>query len=490
MNKVLLLILDGLGLNPNTKNNAFAMANTPNLDQLFASAPWSRILTHGPAVGLPQGQMGNSEVGHITIGSGRVVLQELPRINLAIEDGSISQNPLIGNLHNRRIHLLGLASDGGVHSDIKHLIALHRMLCSDNQVYVHAITDGRDVAPKSAASFLELLAQHNINPASISGRFYAMDRDQRWQRTEQYYQALMGNATKTSNMLDAINKFYEQGKTDEFFTPTINTNYTGVVDGDVIITTNFRADRMRQICHALSDTSFTHFPRTNHQLELITMTEYSSSISQFSKALFAHSNPKNTLGEVVANHQLKQLRVAETEKYAHVTYFFNGGAEAVMNGEERVMIPSPKVETYDLQPEMSVVGVTDAILAGMNKGYDLIVSNFANCDMVGHSGSIPATIKAVESVDLALGRIMQESQKQQYHLLITADHGNAEEMYDDATHQPLTSHTTNPVPCIYFGGRSIQLRDGELSDIAPTVLQLLQLEQPQEMTGRSLINEN
>lgn len=492
MKKLLLVILDGLGLRDAKDYNAFALARTPNLDHLVANYPLARLKAHGEAVGLPSGQMGNSEVGHITIGSGRVIMQELPKINRSITDGSLAQQSAIAKLSGKNIHLIGLISDGGVHSHVNHIIALHKILSTHNNVFVHGISDGRDVPPRSVINYINHLNDHGIGLSSIAGRFYAMDRDKRFERTKKYYDALLTNAPKTSDFKKTVQSFYSQDINDEFFHPTISNTFLGINSGDIVITANFRADRMRQLCNALANPNFQDFLVVSRPAldKLITMTPYSEEISSFSDTIFTHQDPSNTLGEIIAQNGLLQLRIAETEKYAHVTYFFNGGKEATFFGEDRVMIPSPKVETYDLKPSMSATELTDALINAMSKEYSLIVANYANCDMVGHSGNLTATIEAVESIDTAVGRLIEACRKHNFEMLITADHGNAEEMYDPNTDQALTSHTLNPVPLIYFGHKKLVLKDGELSDIAPTILKLLNLKKPSEMSGEPLYDND
>lgn len=472
MDKVVLCILDGFGLAKEGQYNAVALADTPNYDHLMDHSPHSALKACGEAVGLPEGQMGNSEVGHITIGSGRVIYQDLPKISKAFAENKV-QPSIKGN-----VHLIGLCSDGGVHSHIQHIVALSNLLSGSN-LYLHMITDGRDTPPQSALKYLDML--QGVNIASISGRFYAMDRDKRWERTDAAFNAIINaKASKFGDAKAYIQSSYVQGINDEFILPVVAEGYEGFKDGDTIIFCNFRADRMRQITTKFLSSGFT-------KSRVIAMTEYSKELAEQMEVLFRSEQPVNVLGEVIANNKLKQFRIAETEKYAHVTYFLNGGREEVFVGEDRVMIPSPKVTTYDLKPEMSAFEVAEKVVKAVESNqYSLIVVNFANPDMVGHSGNVQATIKAVEAVDKCLGQIMAACKINNHDLLVTADHGNAEELYDEKNHQPLTSHSMNKVPLIYFGKKQLQLQDGGLADIAPTALKLLGISKPEQMTGKAL----
>ena len=481
---VVLCILDGFGLGKPSENNAIHLAKTPNLDELLQHHPYSKLETCGEAVGLPLGQMGNSEVGHITIGAGRIIYQDLPRISKACESGKIANNPTLAKLiaSARPCHLIGLISDGGVHSHINHIIALYKILTSKGiKVYLHAITDGRDVAPQSAKKYLATLSKNGITPSTLMGRFYAMDRDKRTERTLAAFEAIVdANGQKIDSFDHAIDASYLEGTNDEFITPLIASGYKGMTKGENVLIANFRADRVRQISQKFID-------EENFGI-LASMTEYSKDLVKRMDVLFRNEQPVNTLGEVVAKAGLKQFRIAETEKYAHVTYFLNGGREEVFAGEERVMIPSPKVATYDLKPEMSAFEITEKLVAAINsKQYAFVCVNFANADMVGHSGNVKATIAAIEAVDKCLGQVMQACKAVSADLLVTADHGNAEELFDKKTNQPLTSHTMNPVPLIYYGSKKLSLKDGGLSDIAATVLSILGITIPIEFTGKSLI---
>lgn len=496
MSKVLLLILDGWGQREEKAYNAIKMAQTPNYEQLIAQYPHSLLAASGLAVGLPEGQVGNSEVGHITIGSGKAILQELPRINQALTSGEFKSNTaLLASLKklketNSTCHLVGLISDGGVHSHIAQIITLANFIQEqDIKVKLHAIIDGRDVAPKSAKKYLELIDAAQIEIASVSGRFYAMDRDNRWERIEKAFSAIsQGGQTKFVNPLQVIEESYAQGISDEFILPHSAQSYHGFQANDAVIFTNFRADRIRQIAASITSPEFNQFKRQLPKLSsTLMMTKYSDQLSQYIETLFPHEAPKETLGEIIAGHGLRQMRIAETEKYAHVTYFFNGGREEQFAGENRILIPSPKVATYDLQPEMSLAKVTEAIIQAMEQRYDLIVANFANADMVGHSGNLEATIKAIEAIDRALGEIIEVLKKSDYEMIITADHGNAEEMMDTKNNQPLTSHSLNPVPIIYYGKKKIELKDGTLADVAPTILKLMSIDKPKTMKGNPLI---
>ncbi len=524
----LLLILDGFGYRTEIEGNAIMQAKTPNLDRLWQSCPHTLLAASGEAVGLPAGQMGNSEVGHLHIGAGRLVRQELTRIDYAIESGQLAQNATLNKVleavqaTGKRLHLMGLLSDGGVHSHIKHWQALLAIAAQRGlrQLALHLFLDGRDTPPQSAASYIQTietdLAQLGCGRiASISGRFWAMDRDQRWDRIARTYNLLIGGQSEqhASSALAALQASYDRGEFDEFVQPTIidgmnaDTEFQPIADGDWVLFVNFRADRARELCSALTipDASFTGFTRTRQVAlgGLATMTQYADTLP--AEVLFPPQQIHNGLGEVVASAGLAQLRLAETEKYAHVTYFINGGQEACWPGEARILVPSPKVATYDLQPQMSALEVTEQLLNAIaGQQYPLIICNFANPDMVGHTGKLPETIAAIEFLDLQLGRIVEQLTRVHGQMLLIADHGNAEIMINPATGAPHTAHTTNPVPCIYCGatGRNLQIsqqhlmqlpneRTGySLADVAPTMLFLLGLQLPAEMTGVSIVEES
>ena len=499
---IILAILDGLGENPSSDNNAVAAANTPTLDALKANYPSGVIETSGLAVGLPEGQMGNSEVGHITIGSGRVVMQDLPRIDTAIADGSLAENPELLNFIAKLkaskgdCHLLGLLSEGGVHSHQHHIASLAKIISShDIKVFIHAFLDGRDTPPQSALEYVAKFKSEfpQANFATVSGRYYAMDRDNRWDRVSLAYNNIAQTNSKSfANIESAIEASYATGKNDEFVLPVIIGDYKGVKDGDGLLMANFRADRAREILQAFVEPKFAGFERKQINFAAkLGMVEYSTELNKDINLLFAPESLKNILSEVLAEKNLKTLHIAETEKYAHVTFFFNGGREEPFIGETRILIPSPKVATYDLQPEMSAFLVTEKLVEAIeSKEFDFIVVNYANCDMVGHTGNLQAATKAVEAVDKSLGLVWQEVQKAGGAMIVTADHGNAEQMHDHETKQPHTAHTLNFVPVIVAGagleGKKLSFNNGKLSDIAPTVLKLLNIEKPAEMTGSSL----
>ena len=499
---VMLVILDGWGERAGRQDNAVKLARTPNFDRLWATCPHAFLKTSGLDVGLPEGQMGNSEVGHLNIGAGRVVMQDLPRIGEAIRDGSLARAPALTDLivalkaSGGVCHLLGLVSPGGVHSHQDHALALARIL-SDHGITVllHALTDGRDTPPRSAADYVRsvetgLPARARI--ATVIGRYYAMDRDNRWERVSKAYEAMVsGGGRAFASAGEAIAAAYADDVTDEFILPASIGGYTGMKAGDALICFNFRADRVREILASLLDPAFGGFERARqpHLAAAVGMTQYSTELDAFLATIFPPQSLANVLGQVVSDAGCKQLRMAETEKYPHVTYFLNGGEEAVYPGEDRIMVPSPKVATYDLQPEMSAPELTDKAVAAIASGvYDLIVLNYANPDMVGHTGSLPAAITAVETVDAGLGRIAEAIGARGGALLVTADHGNCEQMRDLETGGPHTAHTTNPVPVFLLGAHAPALREGgRLADLAPTLLALMRLDQPPEMTGRSLI---
>ncbi|HET9401106.1 MAG TPA: 2,3-bisphosphoglycerate-independent phosphoglycerate mutase [Candidatus Acidoferrales bacterium] len=512
---IVLTILDGWGFRAETKGNAIALARKPNYDRLLREFPNTLIHTSGPYVGLPEGQMGNSEVGHLNIGAGRIVYMDITRLDLMIQSSEFFRNPVLLDAmkrgRERQLHLMGLLSDGGVHSHIEHLFALLRMAREQNvgRVFVHCFMDGRDTPPHSGAGFIEQLQQKMREfgarkIASVTGRYYAMDRDNRWERIERAYRAMVhGDAAwKSPDPTAAVKASYERGVTDEFIEPIVITrgekggrdsnDPVGLIrDEDAVIFFNFRADRARQISRALAQPDFKELPDPQRPKNLcfVGMTQYDKTFSWL-RYLLAQEKLEHILAQIFAELNFRNLRVAETEKYAHVTYFFNGGVEKPFPGEERVLVPSPKVATYDLKPEMSAAGVAEAVTKAIRKGeFDAIIMNFANADMVGHSGKLEATIKAVETVDTCLGEIrgaMHDVGDTVW--LITADHGNAETMIDPVTGGPHTYHTTNPVPLILVSNDSdVRLHaNGSLRDIAPTMLGALQLQEPKEMTGRDL----
>ena len=500
---VLLMILDGWGIAPADKTNAAAMAKTPNLDSYFANYPHTTLEASGKAVGLPAGQIGNSEVGHLNIGAGRIIYQSLTRIDKAIDDGDLYKNKELSRVMDetkqagKALHLLGLLSDGGVHSHIEHLLALIYMakVKGLTDVYVHAFLDGRDVGPKTALGYIHELedgmAQIGVGKiATVSGRYYAMDRDKRWERVERAYKALvLGEGGKAASAAAGVEASYAAGVTDEFVEPFTVDGVDGkITAGDGVIFFNFRPDRAREITRALHDEDFSYFARPEgaRPVNYVCMTQYDATIT--APVAFPPEEIKDTLGEVLAQHGLHQLRIAETEKYAHVTFFFNGGVEAPNANEERILIPSPKVATYDLQPEMSAEEVTQALLTELDKDkFDAIILNFANPDMVGHTGVLSAAITAMEKVDDCAGRIVRKVLSLGGSVCITADHGNLEKMAE-SDGSPNTAHTTNPVPFILVSKEQHKLHNGILADIAPTLLQLLNIKQPAAMTGKTLID--
>lgn len=494
---VVLCILDGWGCRDAASDNAIDKAQTPFWDGLQARASVSELATSGAAVGLPEGQMGNSEVGHITIGSGRVLMQSLPRIDRAIEDGSLAQHPLLQDLakqlseSGKACHILGLLSEGGVHSHQNHIIALAETLQGAGvKVNIHAFLDGRDVPPKSAKSSIDALG--DIPVVTVGGRYFAMDRDQRWERVEKAYRAIaLAEGGRAESAQQAIDVSYEKEITDEFVEPCVIGGYAGFAEGDAVIMANFRADRAREMMAALVDPDFDAFEASAPKLsKVVAMTEYAEALNPHHEILFPPEHLKQILGEVISDKGLTQLRLAETEKYAHVTFFFNGGTEQSYRGEERILVPSPEVATYDLKPEMAAPEVTDVLVKTVQEEKtDLIVVNYANTDMVGHCGKLDAAIKAVETIDACLARFVPEVEKRGGVVLITADHGNAEQMLDPESCQPHTAHTTNPVPFVVVGlpGGKREIKAGGLSDIAPTILTILGIDKPREMTGVSLI---
>ncbi len=505
---LMLIILDGWGYREAKEGNAILAARTPKLDQLIEEYPWCFLEASGEAVGLPEGQMGNSEVGHLNIGAGRIVYQDLTRINLSIRKGDFFKNPAFlsaisnAKANDSSLHLMGLVSYGGVHSYMTHIHSLIKLAQQEGlkKVYIHAFLDGRDVPPKAALKdIMELDAfckeNGNAKIATISGRYYAMDRDKRWDRTKLAYDALtIGVAPyKTPDAETAVSEAYERGETDEFIKPTVITDSEGkpeavIKDNDSVIFFNFRPDRARQLTWAFVNKDFENFPREKHpKVYYVCMAQYDETLDL--PIAFPPEELENVLGEVLSKQGLTQLRIAETEKYAHVTFFLNGGQEKCYEGEDRCLIPSPKIATYDLQPEMSAYEVTEEVIGRIRSGkYDVIVLNFANMDMVGHTGIFEAAVKAVETVDSCVGRIAAALKEAGGVAIITADHGNAEQMENSTTGEPHTAHTSNSVKCIYFGNDEVKaLKNGKLCDLAPTLLELLKIRKPEEMTGESLI---
>lgn len=498
---VVLCILDGWGLNPDARGNAVAQAKTPHFDRVMATCPHATLVTHGPDAGLPTGQMGNSEVGHTNIGAGRVVAMDLGQIDLAIEDGSFAGNPALCEFIARlrrsggTAHLMALVSDGGVHGHVTHLRAAVKALLEGGvPVMIHAITDGRDVAPTSAAQFIADLQgwlPRGARIATVIGRYWAMDRDSNWDRVERAYAAIVrGQGQHETNAVTAVEHAEDEGETDEFISPRVIGDYTGARGGDGFFCLNFRADRARQILAAIGAPAFRGFD-TGARIDwamMLGMVDYSEAHNAFMHSAFPKRMLVNTLGSWVARHGLRQFRLAETEKYPHVTFFLNGGRELPEVGEDRHMAPSPKVATYDLAPDMASGEVTDHLVAAIGAGYDLIVVNFANPDMVGHTGDLGAAIRACQAVDRGLGAALAALDRAGGAMILTADHGNCEQMIDPVTGGPHTAHTLNPVPVALIGGPAgSQLRHGRLADVAPTLLGLMGLPQPAEMTGESLI---
>ncbi|HNB27721.1 MAG TPA: 2,3-bisphosphoglycerate-independent phosphoglycerate mutase [Alphaproteobacteria bacterium] len=501
---VVLCILDGWGHRPQTDHNAVEQAATPNWHALLRDCPHALIDASELHVGLPEGQMGNSEVGHMNLGAGRVVMQDLPRIDQAIASGELARNPQLRDFIARlkrsggTCHLMGLLSAGGVHSHQDHLVALARIVAAEGvRVALHGFLDGRDTPPSSAKQFVAQVAaaiagHPGIFFATIGGRYFAMDRDKRWERVELAYDAFFGAAPyRAASVQEAVAAAYAREETDEFVKPTLIGDFAGIRDGDGLLMGNFRADRARQILTTLLDPAFDGFPRKKVAkfAAVLGLVEYSSALAKLMPCVFPPAELTETLGEIVAKAGLRQLRIAETEKYAHVTFFFNGGEERLFPGEERILVPSPKVATYDLQPEMSAYEVTDKLVAAIESdAFDLVVVNFANTDMVGHSGDLAAAIKAVEAVDRCLGRLRAAVEAKGGALLITADHGNAETMQDPVTGEPHTAHTLNRVPVIVLGAGQRRVVDGKLADVAPTLLELMGLPKPAAMTGHSLLS--
>ncbi|MCX7558078.1 2,3-bisphosphoglycerate-independent phosphoglycerate mutase [Sulfitobacter sp. F26204] len=498
---VVLCILDGWGLSDRRVGNAPVLADTPNMDKIMATCPKAALITHGPDVGLPRGQMGNSEVGHTNIGAGRVVAMDLGQIDLAIEDGSFARQPplneFIGKMKGSggTAHLLGVVSDGGVHGHINHMIAAaHALDVAGVPVKIHALTDGRDVAPRSALGYFEILQAalpEAVEIVTVTGRYFAMDRDNRWERIAQAADAVLhGGGLGGTSAQGAVENAYRRGEDDEFIQATALKGYAGAQDGDGLFCLNFRADRAREIMAALADPFFAAFEVGARPTwaAVMGMAQYSADHAAYMSTMYHKPELPNTLGDWVAKHGLRQFRLAETEKYPHVTFFLNGGEETVFAGEVRQMPKSPSVATYDLQPEMSSGEVTDHFVQAIKEGYDLIVVNYANPDMVGHTGDLAAAMAACAAVDAGLGRVLAALEAAGGAMIVTADHGNCEVMIDPETGGAHTAHTLNPVPVILVGGpEGVQLRDGRLADLAPTLLALMGLEPPSEMTGVSLI---
>jgi 2,3-bisphosphoglycerate-independent phosphoglycerate mutase len=505
---LILIVLDGFGCRSESESNAIAQAGTPRFDRLFQESAWTTLAASGRDVGLPRNQMGNSEVGHLNIGAGRIVDQDIARIGKAVSRGELTTNPALVEAvkHSKTVHLAGLLSDGGVHSLQTHLHGLidASITLGAENVFVHAILDGRDTPPKSAEKYLgDLIAHLDGKPqahlATVIGRYFTMDRDNRWDRVQRGYDLMtLGVGTQTSDPLETLRRFYEQGVTDEFIEPismlaSDGSHHGRIEDGDALIFFNFRADRMRQIVSAFKDDDFDGFHRAvKPKVHLATMNSYREDWTL--PVLFPPQEIRNHLGEVLSHAGLRQLRIAETEKYAHVTFFFNGGSDTTSPGEERVLVPSPKVATYDLKPAMSVVELADKVVAAVaSRSFDVIIMNIANPDMVGHTGVMAAAIEAVHDTDVAVGRILDAVEQVDGIALITADHGNAELMFDPATGQPHTAHTTNPVPFILVDPhkRFGSLRGGgALQNVAPTILDLLGIRKPPEMTGESLLERS
>lgn len=501
---VMLMILDGFGIAPKGDGNAVEAAKKENFDKLVAKYPHSELQASGMSVGLPEGQMGNSEVGHLNIGAGRIIYQELTRITKEIQDGGFFKNESLldamnnAKKNNAALHLMGLLSDGGVHSHIDHLKGLLRLAKEQEvqNVYVHCFMDGRDVAPGSGIEFVKdlesYMAEIGVGQiATLSGRYYAMDRDNRWERVELAYNAMvLGKGEKATSAVEALEASYHDNKSDEFVLPCVVNENGKIKNGDSVVFFNFRPDRAREITRAIVDTDFAGFERPNMNTFFVCLTTYDVTIKNVNVA-FKPQSLENTLGEYLSSKGKSQLRAAETEKYAHVTFFFNGGVEEANDGEDRLLVPSPKVATYDLQPEMSAYELTDKLLSKIDEDrYDLIVVNYANPDMVGHTGVMEAAVKAVEAVDTCVGKVVDKILSKGGAAIITADHGNAEYMWDANTESTVTAHSTNPVPFMVVGEelKDAKLKeDGRLSDIAPTILDMMNLEKPEQMTGHSLI---
>ena len=500
---VVLCIMDGWGINKNNDHNAVALANTPNVDHLTNTYPHSTLDASGEHVGLPLGQVGNSEVGHMNLGSGRVIVQTLPKINNAFKNDEIRHHKnfvkfISQHKKEKTVHLLALCSDGGVHSHLDHIIEISKLLDEYNiTCLLHIFSDGRDSSPKQFGSIIEKFEASlpkNIKIGTLIGRYYAMDRDNRWDRIKKSYDLIAygKHERKANNISSAVGLAYKNNETDEFISPTLIGNYSGIKTDDSLMMINFRADRVRELLSALLNPNFNKFKKIDNS-PLITnslgMTEYSKEISSFMKSIFVRDEIKDTLGDIISKANLKQLRLAETEKYPHVTFFFNGGSETVCEGETRIMIPSPKIPTYDLKPEMSAEEVEFQLIKAIkNNKFDLIIINFANPDMVGHTGNLNAAIKAVERVDKAIGNIIDALDETKSIMLLTADHGNCEIMLDSKTQTPHTSHTCNKVPLIMISPEEdFKLKDGKLADIAPTILEIMSLDIPIAMNGKSLL---
>jgi len=507
MKKVLLMILDGWGIAENKEVSAIDKANTPFMDSLYGKYPNSKLNASGSFVGLPDGQMGNSEVGHMNIGAGRIVYQDLVKVSKAVEQGTLGHNPELAHAfeyarkENKKVHFLGLVSDGGVHSHIDHLKALCTLADKEDldRVFVHAFTDGRDCDPKSGIGFIKELEDH-LNKtsgqlASVTGRYYAMDRDKRWERVKLAYNAMVkGEGKPVIDMISAIQESYDEGVTDEFINPLIRVDEDGVQlglieNGDLIVFFNFRTDRGRQITEALTQQDFPDYGMQKLDLYYLTMTNYDDKYDGV-KVMFDKENLHNTLGEILEKNGKKQIRIAETEKYPHVTFFFSGGRETEFEGESRILCSSPKVATYDLQPEMSAEEIRDKIIPELNRGeVDFVCLNFANADMVGHTGIFEAAVKACETVDSCTEKVVEAARQNGYSTIIIADHGNSDKLInEDGT--PNTAHTTNPVPCILVDDTYVgSIKDGKLGDLAPTILKLMGVDVPDEMSGEVLIEK-
>lgn len=502
--KAILVILDGWGHGRKDDSNAIHLANTPFVDSLYTQSPTTELVTYGEEVGLPEGQMGNSEVGHLNIGAGRVVYQDFARINKAVKDNSIKDQKALteafeyAKTNQKQVHFIGLVSPGGIHSHEKHLYKLCEM-AKDwelEDTFVHAFTDGRDCDPKSGLDSIEKLENQlkgsKVKLASVVGRYYAMDRDHRWERIQLAYELLVhGKGEQVTEFASKIKSFYQDNITDEFLKPIVKVDdeglpLTSIKEGDVVICFNFRTDRCRQITEALTQKDFSEYGMTKMRLHYVTMTQYDKQFKGVN-VVYTKDNLSMTLGEVISKEGLKQVRIAETEKYPHVTFFFSGGREETFEGETRIVINSPKVATYDLQPEMSALEVTEKVLEVIEKGAtDFICLNYANTDMVGHTGIQSAIIKAVETADSCLKRVVETGLENNYQFVIIADHGNAE-LNRNEDGSPNTSHTVNPVPCFILAPEVTQIKPGKLGDIAPTLLHLMNINQPEEMTGHSLI---
>ena len=498
MRKVLLCILDGWGLGKKNKYNAIEVAKTENFDAIAKKFDMGKLYASEKKVGLPSGQFGNSEVGHMNIGSGRIILQDILRIDKSLKNGNIENNFNFLKMlrESQRVHLLGILSSGGVHGHQDHLFKIIEILGKKKEVLLHCFLDGRDSSPVSGYNNMSVLMEKikkkkNIKIASICGRFYSMDRDNRWDRINLAYKAIIeGSAEQQKNPLKSIKESYAEKITDEFFKPKNFSNYSGVKKNDGFFITNYRADRVRELLTAIFDKQFNNFKRNKIAdfSSAISMVEYSKRLKKKITPLIQPLLIENNLGEILSKKKLNQLRIAETEKYAHVTYFFNGGVEESYEGEDRVLIPSPRVETYDQSPEMSALELTDELINRIKKNkYNLIVTNFANTDMVGHTGNFKATVKAVETVDSCIGKILEQCKKNGYTLIITSDHGNADLMYDEKKSIPCTTHSINPVPFIICEKVKLKKKEGILADIAPTILDLMKLEKPDNMNGCSLL---